>query len=222
MIDPTRSNSFRKKHSALEERASKKSPRHLPPPPSLPLPPPPPPSPPLCVSSPSNRGARNAAYHSRRIKIHRGSDDSGIKIHGNATVRRIAARNISESAVGARKHGPRGRERGRGGTGDWGNADWMGRNRIYEEARKQSGVDRGWGGRERETEISTGSTPGLLLHVRVEIRVGLIRIGRWSRMEERVWGIFLIGWNSDSFQLRRKKKNLELLWFLERIWIDLN
>ena len=62
--------------------------------------------------------------------------------------------------------------------GDWGNADWMGRNRIYEEARKQSGVDRGWGERERETEISTGSTPGLLLHVRVEIRVGLIRIGR--------------------------------------------
>lgn len=54
----------------------------------------------------------------------------------------------------------------------------MGRNRIYEEARKQSGVDRGWGERERETEISTGSTPGLLLHVRVEIRVGLIRIGR--------------------------------------------
>lgn len=36
MIDPTRSNSFRKKHSALEERASKKSPRHLPPPSSPP------------------------------------------------------------------------------------------------------------------------------------------------------------------------------------------
>lgn len=59
----------------------------------------------------------------------------------------------------------------------------MGRNRIYEEARKQSGVDRGWGGRERETEISTGSTPGLLLHVRVEIRVGLIR----GLVDDRGW-----------------------------------
>lgn len=103
---------FGSRRTRFEEVASPSSS-----PPSLPLPPPPPPpSPPLCVSSPSNRGARNAAYHSRRIKIHRGSDDSGIKIHGNATVRRIAARNISESAVGARKHGPRGRERGRG---DW-------------------------------------------------------------------------------------------------------
>lgn len=112
-------------------------------------------------------------------------------------------REISPSPRSGRENTGREGERE---EGDWGNADWMGRNRIYEEARKQSGVDRGWGERERETEISTGSTPGLLLHVRVEIRVGLIRIGRWSRMEERVWGIFLIGWNSDSFQLRRKKK----------------
>ena len=32
---------------------------------------------------------RNVAYHSRRIKLHRGSDDSGIKIHRNATLVRV-------------------------------------------------------------------------------------------------------------------------------------
>lgn len=130
-------------------------------------------------------------------------------------------REISPSPRSGRENTAHEGERGEGGTGDWGNADWMGRNRIYEEARKQSGVDRGWGERERETEIST---PGLLLHVRVEIRVGLIRIGRWSRMEERVWGIFLIGWNSDSFQLRRKKKTWNYYGFsseFELIWINL-
>lgn len=36
--------------------------------------------PPRSVCPPRSRGARNAAYHSLWIKIHRGSDDSGIKI----------------------------------------------------------------------------------------------------------------------------------------------
>lgn len=34
-------------------------------------------------------GGRPVTYHSRRIKIHRGSDDSGVKIHRNATAARV-------------------------------------------------------------------------------------------------------------------------------------
>lgn len=44
-------------------------------------------SPPPPLSS-LDRGGRPVTYHSRRIKIHRGSDDSGVKIHRNATATR--------------------------------------------------------------------------------------------------------------------------------------
>lgn len=40
---------------------------------------------PLAPSPFRSIGGRLVTYRSRRIKIHRGSDDSGVKIHRNAT-----------------------------------------------------------------------------------------------------------------------------------------
>lgn len=92
------------------------------------------------------RSPRNVTYHSRRIKIHRGSDDSGIKIHRNATAGRVHSR-VSRDGGPTRENTPKGA--GNGEDPEWDATEFTG-GRQASLQRKLWSKTAGWS---RKTEI---------------------------------------------------------------------